>query len=102
MRNVSAKAPTTQEMDGKAFRVFTAVSHSQSSYVSLLTIRILKVCKQNGGLQEMPLNAGIAQHAHRAGQRQVHKQLSIFHYFILHGASMESQILQNAEICDDR
>ena len=54
-RNVSAKGPTTQRMDGKAFRVFTAASHPQSSYVSVRNVRILKVRKQNGSIQEMPL-----------------------------------------------
>ena len=34
---------------------------------SLCTVRILKVCEQNGGLQEMPIKAGIARHVHHVG-----------------------------------
>ena len=63
------KEQLLSEWMGWAFRVFTAVSHPQSSYVSLHTIPILKVRKQNGGLQEMPLQAGILQHAHCVCQR---------------------------------
>ena len=44
-------------MDSKAFKVFTAGSSGQPYYVSLCTVRILRVCKQNGRPSEMPLHS---------------------------------------------
>ena len=42
-------------MYSNEFKVFTAGSSGQPYYISLCTIRILGVCKQNGRLSEMPL-----------------------------------------------
>ena len=43
-------------MDSKKFKVFTVGSSGQIYYVSLCTVRILRVCKQNGRPWEMPLH----------------------------------------------
>ena len=43
-------------MDSKEFKVFTAGSSGQPYYISLCTVRILGVCKQNGRPWEMPLH----------------------------------------------
>ena len=43
-------------MDSKEFKVFTVGSSDQPHYVSLCTVHILRVCKQNGRPWEMPLH----------------------------------------------
>ena len=71
-RNVSVKVPTTQRMD--AWEGIQGLRCCQLSAVVLrLTVHrpYIKVREQNGGLQEMPLKAGIARHVHGVGQRRV-------------------------------